>query len=63
MKNVSRVFIANREEIAVRMIRACTSLGLETVVAVSEADRESLAAQMADRAVCVGPPRAADRYL
>jgi acetyl-CoA carboxylase biotin carboxylase subunit len=63
MKNISRVFIANRGEIAVRIIRACKSLGLETVTAVSDADRVSLAAQMADRAVCVGPPRAPDSYL
>jgi acetyl-CoA carboxylase biotin carboxylase subunit len=63
MKNISRVLIANRGEIAVRIIRACKSLGLETVAAVSEADRESLPARMADRAVCVGPPRALDSYL
>ena len=63
MKNISRVLIANRGEIAVRIIRACKSLGLETVAVVSEADRESLPARMADRSVCVGPPRAVDSYL
>ena len=63
MKNISRVLVANRGEIAVRIIRACKFLGLETVAVVSEADRESLPAQMADRSVCVGPPRALDSYL
>ena len=58
-----RVFIANRGEIAVRVIRACNQLGLETVAAVSEADRDSLAAKLATRAICVGPARATDSYL
>ncbi len=58
-----RVFVANRGEIAVRVVRACQKLGLESVVAVSEADRDSLAARIATRAVCVGPARAADSYL
>ncbi len=61
--SVNRVLIANRGEIAVRIIKACRQLGIETVVAVSEADRISLAAQMADRAVCIGPPRSAESYL
>ncbi|HXV79400.1 MAG TPA: acetyl-CoA carboxylase biotin carboxylase subunit, partial [Candidatus Binatia bacterium] len=60
---VTRVLVANRGEIAVRIIRACQSLGIETVAAVSEADRESLAAKLANRAVCIGPPRSADSYL
>src|SRR4051794_24010640 len=60
---LSRVLVANRGEIAVRVIRACRALGLETVIAVSEADRESLGARMADRAVCIGPPRSIDSYL
>ena len=47
MKNITRVLIANRGEIAVRVINACKALGLETVVAVSDADRDSLAARMA----------------
>jgi acetyl-CoA carboxylase biotin carboxylase subunit len=55
--------VANRGEIAVRIIRACQSLGIETVAAVSDADRESMAAQMANRAVCIGPPRSTDSYL
>ena len=61
--SVTRVLVANRGEIAVRVIRACQSLGIETVVAVSEADRNSMAAKMANRAVCIGPPRSADSYL
>ena len=61
--SVTRVLVANRGEIAVRVIRACQSLRIETVAAVSDADRESMAAQMADRAVCIGPPRSADSYL
>jgi acetyl-CoA carboxylase biotin carboxylase subunit len=60
---VARVLVANRGEIAVRVIRACQSLGIETVAAVSEADRESLAAKIANRAVCIGPPRSSDSYL
>ena len=61
--SVTRVLVANRGEIAVRIIRACQSLGIETVAAVSEADRESLAAKMANRVVCIGPPRSSDSYL
>ena len=61
--SLTRVLVANRGEIAVRVIRACQSLGIETVAAVSEADRNSLAAQMANRAVCIGPPRSTDSYL
>ena len=61
--SVTRVLVANRGEIAVRIIRACQSLGIETVAAVSDADRESMAAQMANRAVCIGPPRSSDSYL
>jgi acetyl-CoA carboxylase, biotin carboxylase subunit len=58
-----RVLIANRGEIAVRVIRACQALGLESVVAVSQADRDSLPARLATRAVCVGPAPARDSYL
>jgi acetyl-CoA carboxylase biotin carboxylase subunit len=61
--SVTRVLVANRGEIAVRVIRACQNLGIETVAAVSDADRESLAAKMANRAVCIGPPRSSDSYL
>lgn len=63
MKGISRVLVANRSEIAVRIIRACRDLGIESVVTVSEADRDSLPARMADRAVCIGPARASESYL
>jgi acetyl-CoA carboxylase biotin carboxylase subunit len=53
---ISRVLLANRGEIAVRIIKACRALGIESVVAVSEADRESLPSKVADRVVCIGPP-------
>jgi acetyl-CoA carboxylase biotin carboxylase subunit len=58
-----RVLVANRGEIAVRVIRACADEGIESVVAVSEADRDSRAALVADRAVCIGPASAASSYL
>ncbi len=58
-----RVFVANRGEIAVRIVRACRALGVEAVVAVSEADRGSMAAELADRAVCIGGASAAESYL
>ena len=60
---VSRVLIANRGEIAVRIIRACEALGIETVLAFSEADRDSLPARIAGRAVCIGPANTTDSYL
>ena len=58
-----RVLIANRGEIAVRVVRACADEGIESVVVVSEADRDSRAALVADRAVCIGPAAAASSYL
>jgi acetyl-CoA carboxylase, biotin carboxylase subunit len=61
--SIKRVLIANRGEIAVRIIRACQTLGIESVAAVSTADRDSLAARMATRSVCIGPPPARDSYL
>ena len=60
---IRRLFVANRGEIAVRIIRACRKLGVEVVVGVSAADRESMAAQLADRAVCIGPAQATESYL
>jgi acetyl-CoA carboxylase biotin carboxylase subunit len=60
---IARVFVANRGEIAVRIVRACRALGLEAVVGVSDVDRDSAAARLADRAVCIGPARATDSYL
>jgi acetyl-CoA carboxylase, biotin carboxylase subunit len=58
-----RVFIANRGEVAVRIIRTCRSLGHDVVLGVSAADRDSLGARQADRAVCLGPPHALASYL
>ncbi|MBT3551697.1 MAG: acetyl-CoA carboxylase biotin carboxylase subunit [Rhodospirillaceae bacterium] len=60
---ISRVLIANRGEIAVRVIRAADALGIETVLAVSEPDRDSMAAAMAGRVICIGPASASASYL
>jgi acetyl-CoA carboxylase biotin carboxylase subunit len=57
------VLIANRGEIAVRIIRTCRKLGIETVLAASAADRDSLPARLADRTVCIGPARSTESYL
>jgi acetyl-CoA carboxylase biotin carboxylase subunit len=60
---IERVLIANRGEIAVRVLRACRSMGIEAVVAHSEADAESLAVRMADESICIGPAESARSYL
>ncbi|MDE2347883.1 MAG: acetyl-CoA carboxylase biotin carboxylase subunit [Gammaproteobacteria bacterium] len=60
---IARILIANRGEIAARIIRTCRALGIETVLAVSTADRDSVPARLADRAVCIGPGRSIDSYL
>lgn len=61
--SIKRLFIANRGEIAVRIVRAAQGLGIHTIQAHSEADAEMLAVKMADEAVCIGPPQAAKSYL
>src|SRR6478672_192032 len=58
-----KILIANRGEIALRVICACKELGLRTVAIYSEADRNSLHVKFADDAICIGPPRPADSYL
>jgi acetyl-CoA carboxylase biotin carboxylase subunit len=60
---VRRILIANRGEIAVRIIRTCRELGIETVLAASLVDIDSLPARMADRTVCIGPARPLESYL
>lgn len=60
---LERILIANRGEIAVRIIRACREMGIHTIAVFSEPDRDALHTQLADEAVCIGPARGSDSYL
>jgi acetyl-CoA carboxylase, biotin carboxylase subunit len=61
--SIARVFVPNRGEIALRIVRACRELDLQSVVGTSDVDRDGLAARSADRAVCLGPAPAGESYL
>jgi acetyl-CoA carboxylase biotin carboxylase subunit len=63
MKNISTILIANRGEIAVRIIKSCRNMGIKTIVALSDTDLQSLPARMADQVVCIGPAPPIKSYL
>ena len=60
---INKILIANRGEIALRIIRTCKEMGIKTVAIFSEADRNALHVRFADEAVCIGPPPASESYL
>src|SRR6476646_1393203 len=59
----NKILVANRGEIALRVICACKELGISTVAVYSDADRNSLHVRFADEAICIGPPRSSESYL
>jgi acetyl-CoA carboxylase, biotin carboxylase subunit len=63
IRPIKRILIANRGEIAARIIKTCKRLGIETVLAASKADLESMPARLADRTLCIGPARSSESYL
>lgn len=60
---IKKILIANRGEIAIRIIRCCKEMGISTVAIYSTIDKNALHTQLADEAVCIGPPKASDSYL
>src|SRR4030067_325685 len=59
----NKILVANRGEIAVRIIRACKEMGIRTLAVYSEADKDALHTRFADGAICIGPPKSRDSYL
>ena len=63
MKKIKKVLVANRGEIALRIMRSCKEMGISTVAVFSEADRNARFVRYADEAVCIGPPASSESYL
>src|ERR1035437_10305381 len=63
MRKIQKVLVANRGEIALRIMRSCCEMGISTVAVFSEADRNAPFVRYADEAVCIGPPASSESYL
>jgi len=63
IRNFKKILVANRGEIAVRIIRACKEMNIKTVAVYSEADKEALHTKLADESVCIGPANSKQSYL